>query len=394
MTGPLAGFRIVDLSAVISGPMATQMLADQGAEVIKIEPVGLGDISRWLGPARGGISAMFATVNRNKQSVALNLKNPKAKALLLRLIATADVFVENFRPGAVRRMGLDAGTLRALNPGLIHVSMSGFGETGPYAGRRVYDPVIQAISGFTAAQADATGTPEIIRTIVCDKVAALTAAQAITAALVHKARTGEGQALTLNMLDAAIAFLWPDAFWNHTFLGAGQPPSAPELASFYQVMPTQDGAITIIALSDDEFADMARALGRVEWTTDARFRTLGDRLANAAALRALVRETVATVPTMELSARLAAEDVPHAPVLAREDVLRDAQVVHNAIIAETVHPSAGPMRLPRGAARFHTTSEAPPQPAPLLGEHTAAVLSGLGLTAEEIVALKAEGAAG
>ena len=177
MPGPLDGVRIVDLSAVIAGPMATGMLADQGAEVIKVEPLGLGDLCRWLGPNRNGLGAMFAAVNRNKRSIALNLKDEKAKAVLRELLKDADVFVQNFRPGAIDRMGFGYEALRKDHPGLIYVSMSGFGQDGPYAKRRVYDPVVQAISGFADSQADVkTGEPRLIQTIACDKVTAITAA--------------------------------------------------------------------------------------------------------------------------------------------------------------------------------------------------------------------------
>ena len=166
MPGPLDGVKIVDLSAVIAGPMATGMLADQGAEVIKVEPLGLGDLCRWLGPNRNGLGAMFAAVNRNKRSIALNLKDEKAKAVLRELLKDADVFVQNFRPGAIDRMGFGYEALRKDHPGLIYVSMSGFGQDGPYAKRRVYDPVVQAISGFADSQADAkTGEPRLIQTV-------------------------------------------------------------------------------------------------------------------------------------------------------------------------------------------------------------------------------------
>ena len=336
MPGPLDGVRIIDLSAVIAGPMATGLLADQGAEVIKVEPLGLGDLCRWLGPNRNGLGAMFAAVNRNKRSIALNLKDEKGKAILRDLLTGADVFVQNFRPGAIARMGFGYEALKETHPGLIYVSMSGFGEDGPYAKRRVYDPVVQAMSGFADSQADAkTGEPKLIQTIACDKVTALTAAQAITAALFAKAKNGQGQYLSLNMIDATLAFLWPDAFYNHALLDSAAPPS-PDFSSFYGIMATRDGHITLITISDDEFGDCCRALNRPDIAADPRFKDIFGRMANASALKAAFAEAVATFTTAEVKARLEAEDVPHAVVLTRDEVETDPQIVHNGTLIETL----------------------------------------------------------
>src|SRR6185436_5462015 len=233
MPGALDGVKIIDMSAVIAGPMATQILGDQGAEVIKIENPGLGDMARYLGPQSNGVGAMFAAVNRNKRSIALNLKNPQGRAVFLDLAKTADVVVENYRPGAMARMGVNYEALAALNPGLIYVEMSGFGQSGPYSKRRVYDPVIQAVSGIADSQGDPkTGEPQLIQSIVADKVAALTVSQAITAALYAKAKTGQGQCIEFNMLMAAIAFQWPDTMYNHVFLADGIT-LVPDFAKFY-----------------------------------------------------------------------------------------------------------------------------------------------------------------
>jgi len=393
MTGPLAGVKIVDMSAVIAGPMATGLLADQGAEVVKVEPVGIGDMCRWLGPNHKGLGAMFAAVNRNKRSIALNLKDARGQQILLDLVKDADLFVQNFRPGAIQRMGLGYDTLHALNPRLIYVSMSGFGQDGPYAARRVYDPVVQAMSGFADSQKDKkTGAPQLIQSIACDKVTALTAAQAMTAALLGRVTSGKGQHLTLNMLDATIAFLWPDAFYNHTLLDNPAPPS-PDFADFYGIMPTQDGWITTITLSDDEFGDFCRAVGRDDIKNDPRFKDVFSRMANAAALKADFAEAVATFTTEEIRARLEAEDVPHAVVLRRDQVETDPQVVHNGQIAVTAHPAAGRLRLPRPAARFGDTAADERLHAPLLGEQTDEILAELGLAPDAIAALRKDGVA-
>jgi len=393
MPGPLDGVKIVDISAVIAGPMATGLLADQGAEVVKVEPLGLGDLARWLGPNRNGLGAMFAAVNRNKRSIALNLKDERGKAILRDLVKDADVFVQNFRPGAIQRMGFGYEALRALNPGLIYVSMSGFGQDGPYAKRRVYDPVVQAVSGFADSQATATGEPQLIQSIACDKVTGLTAAQAITAALFAKARGKGGQHVTLNMLDAAIAFLWPDTFYNMALLDNEAPPS-PDFAAFYGIMKTKDGFITVITISDDEFGDFCRAVNRPDIAADKRFADVFKRMANAKKLKLLFSEEVAKRTTAELRERLEAEDVPHAVVLPRTAVPDDPQVVHNGTLTVTQHPAAGRLREPLPAAKFAATPTEFGLHAPLLGENTDDVLRRLGRSDAEITALRAAGVAG
>ncbi|MFT3809579.1 MAG: CoA transferase [Micropepsaceae bacterium] len=394
MAGPLTGVKILDLSAIIAGPMATGLLADQGADVIKVEPIGGGDLCRWLGPNHKGLGAMFAAVNRNKRSIALNLKSAEGKAILLDLARTADVFVQNFRPGAIQRMGLGYDVLKALNPRLIYVSMSGFGQDGPYAKRRVYDPVVQAMSGFADSQKDrTTRAPQLIQSIACDKVTALTAAQAITAALFGRMSSGEGQHLTLNMLDATIAFLWPDAFYNYALLDNPAPP-APDFADFYGIVKVKDGWITTITLSDDEFGDFCRAVGREDIMADPRFKDVFQRMANAAALKEAFAEAVADFTTADIRARLEAEDVPHAVVLKREEVPDDPQVRFNGQIVTTDHPVAGRLRGVRPAARFGGQPADERLPAPLLGQQTDEVLKELGRSEDQIAALRAGGIAG
>ncbi len=394
MAGPLTGVKILDLSAIIAGPMATGLLADQGAAVIKVEPIGGGDLCRWLGPNHKGLGAMFAAVNRNKRSIALNLKSEEGKAILLALAKEADVFVQNFRPGAIQRMGLGYDALKAINPRLIYVSMSGFGQDGPYAKRRVYDPVVQAMSGFADSQKDkVTKAPQLIQSIACDKVTALTAAQAITAALFGRVASGEGQHLTLNMLDATIAFLWPDAFYNYALLDNPAPPS-PDFADFYGIMKVKDGWITTITLSDDEFGDFCRAVGREDIKADPRFKDVFQRMANAAALKAAFAEAVANFTAAEIRAKLEADDVPHAVVLTRDAVPDDPQVKHNDQIVVTDHPAAGRLRGPRPAARFGNAPSDQRLHAPLLGEQTDEILKELGKSAGQIADLRKAGIAG
>jgi len=390
MPGPLAGYRIIDVTQMLSGPMATMMLADQGADVIKVEPPSTGDLTRALGGGSRGMAPTFATINRNKRSVALNLKDRRGIELLERLVAGADLFVQNFRPGVADRMGIGEAALRRIKPNLVYVSISGFGESGPYVHKRVYDPVIQALSGLASIQGDpVTGRPRMIRLIVPDKVTALTAAQAMTAALLARERTGEGQHVRLAMLDAVIAFLWPEGMARHTFIGSAPVVVRPDARDL--VFETADGYLTVGAVSDAEWAGLTHALGHPEWLDDPRFQTPAGRVKHADARLELTAEVLKTRTSAEWLARLEAEDVPCAPVLSREEVIADAQVAANELIVESDHPQAGRMRQPRPAARFERTPAEIRSPAPLLGEHTDAVLTELGISPEQLAALRAAG---
>ena len=393
MPGPLAGYRIIDVTQMLSGPMATMMLADQGADVIKVEPPSTGDLTRALGGGSRGMAPTFATINRNKRSVVLNLKDRRGIELLERLVADADLFVQNFRPGVADRMGIGEAALRRIKPNLVYVSISGFGESGPYVHKRVYDPVIQALSGLASIQGDpVTGRPRMIRLIVPDKVTALTAAQAMTAALLARERTGEGQHVRLAMLDAVIAFLWPEGMARHTFIGSAPVVVRPDARDL--VFETADGYITVGAVSDAEWAGLTRALGHPEWLDDPRFQTPAGRVRHADARLELTAEVLKTRTSAEWLARLEAEDVPCAPVLSRAEVIADAQVAANELIVESDHPQAGRMRQPRPAARFERTPAEIRSPAPLLGEHTDAVLAELGISPEQLAALRAAGVVG
>jgi crotonobetainyl-CoA:carnitine CoA-transferase CaiB-like acyl-CoA transferase len=385
-TGPLAGVRVLDLTSMISGPLATMILADQGADVIKIEPPE-GDLVRHMAPSRGGTTATFVSANRSKRSLALDLKTEAGRRVLDRLLPTADVFVQNFRPGAVERMGLAEGAVRSRRPDIVYVSISGFGDSGPYAGKRVYDPVIQALSGLAAIQADRdSGRPKMVRTIVPDKTTALTAAQAITAALFARQRTGVGQHVRLAMLDATVAYLWPEGLASLTFVGGAVGAPRAQLAQDL-VFETRDGYITAGAVSDAEWQGMCRALERPEWLADERFATAAGRVVNVAARLALTAEVLRGRSSAEWLERLDAEGVPCAPILSREAVIEHPQIRVNALIEELDHPTAGRIRQPRPAARFDRTPAAIRGPAPELGEHGRAVLEEAGFDAAEIDAL-------
>lgn len=386
MAGPLEGVRIVDLTSMISGPVATMMLGDQGADVIKVEPPS-GDLVRYMGPNRAGLTAGFVSSNRSKRSLRLDLKTEAGRAALERLLATADAFVQNFRPGAVERMGLGEDAVRAIRPDIVYVSISGFGESGPYAHKRVYDPVIQALSGLAAIQADRdSGRPRMIRTIIPDKTTAVTAAQAITAALFARERTGSGQHVKLAMLDTMVAYLWPEGMAGYTFIGREVKASRAQFAQDL-IFETKDGYITAGAVSDAEWEGLCRALERPEWLEDERFRTANDRIVNVAARLELTAEVLRTRTSAHWLARLDAQGVPCAPVLSRGEVIEQEQIRVNALLQEHDHPVAGRIRQPRPAARFSATPAEMRRHAPLLGEHNEELLAELGYDASEITAL-------
>jgi crotonobetainyl-CoA:carnitine CoA-transferase CaiB-like acyl-CoA transferase len=383
--GPLAGIRIVDCTSMISGPLATQTLGDQGADVVKVEAPGTGDLVRHMGrgPAPG-MAPTFATVNRNKRSVVLNLREADGLALLGRLVAGADVFVQNFRPGTAERMGIGEAALRRLCPDLIYVSISGFGEHGPYAGKRVYDPVVQALSGLATIQADRdTGRPRMVRLIVPDKLTGITAAQAITAALFARERGGGGQHVRLSMLDAMVSFLWHEGMAGYTWMGHEAKGARPQLAQDL-IFETRDGFITAGTVSDAEWQAFAQVTGHPEWLDDERFATAAGRVTFVRERLALMAEALRERGSAEWLARLDEAGVPCAPVLSRADLLTHPQLAANGLIVEGVHPHGGPIRQPRPAARFDATPAAIRREAPLLGEHTDEVLGELGCTGDEL----------
>ena len=392
MPGPLDGYRVIDLTSMVSGPFATMMLGDQGADVIKVEAPGGGDHVRTGGDRAGGLAAQFINTNRNKRSIAVDLKHPRGRDVLLRLAEGADVFIQNFRPGVVDRLGVGEPALRAVNPAIVYVSISGFGESGPYATKRVYDPIIQAASGLASVQGGGDDQrPRLVRTILPDKLTAVTAAQAVTAALLARARTGKGQHVRLSMLDAVVAFLWASDMGGQTF--PDRPADGQRAASFIDLIyETGDGHMSVAVMSDREWQGLARAVERPEWLEDERFRTPALRDENIDDRLALTQEALRTRTTAEWMERLEAEDVPCAPVLTRDALVAHPQVAAGGTLVEYDHPAAGRLRQARPAARFEETPSAVRRGAPLLGEHTDALLGEAGFSAEGIAALRADGA--
>jgi crotonobetainyl-CoA:carnitine CoA-transferase CaiB-like acyl-CoA transferase len=389
MTGPLAGIRIIDLSQIVSGPMAATMLADQGAEVIKVESPG-GDPVRTLGPAKGDLSAMFIAVNRGKQGLSIDLKSEGGRAILERLIAGADVIIDNFRPGTMDRLGFGYERCRALNPRIIYAAITGFGTEGPYTNIRVYDPVIQAVSGLAATQVDGEGRPSLVRTLIADKVTAVTMAQAITAALFHRERTGEGQRVDVAMIDAAMAFNWPEGMYNHSFVEP-EPPF-PEYGSMSRLWPCADGQVAIGMMQPVEFIALANAVGLPELAADKRFHGVGGRMKYRDEWAPKLAEAVKSRTKAELMAGFIAEGAVGGRVNTCAEAVDDPQVVHNDVVIAIDHGAAGQVRAARPPARFSATPAVAAGPAPRLGEHGAAVLAGLGYDADAIAGFVASGA--
>jgi crotonobetainyl-CoA:carnitine CoA-transferase CaiB-like acyl-CoA transferase len=389
--GPLGGYRIVDLTQNVAGPLATMILGDQGADVIKVEPLEGGDATRSSAQRRGGFSTSFLNNNRNKRSIALDLKTVAGRRACLKLCEGADVFVQNFRPGVVERLGLDEATVRAAAPNIVYVSISGFGEIGPYAQKPVYDPVIQAYSGLATVQAGADDVrPRMLRTILPDKLTAITASQAITAALLARERTGEGQHVRLSMLEAVVAFLWPSDMGDQTFVG--DEPAAQEKASATDlVYQTSDGWITVAVQTNAQWVALTAALGHPEWLEDERFKTPALRQRNVEARLALTQEALRSGTCGHWLDRLTKAGVPCAPVLTRNELIHAPQVEALGMMVETDHPHAGRLRQMRNAARFASTPASIRRGAPALGEHTYEVLAEAGYTPAEIAGLKADG---
>ncbi len=386
--GPLAGIRVIDLSSMLSGPWATMILADQGADVIKVEEPAQGDHTRTLSNRHKGFSAQFLNLNRNKRSVTIDLKSPEGVDLLKRLCATADVFVQNFRPGVVERLGIGEDAIRVVAPHIVYVSISGFGEKGPYAKKPTYDPIIQALSGLTSVQGGSdTARPRLIRTVLPDKLTAVTAAQAISAALVARFKSGAGQHVRLSMLDAVLAFLWASDMSLQTFVG--QEVTGRTAASFIDLIyETSNGFMTVAVMGNKEWTALTRALERPEWLDDARFKTPALRDQNIDARLQMTQDVLKSRTTEEWLARLEAEGVPCAPVLTRDEVIKHPQVLASNILMETEHPVVGRLRQTRPAARFAKTPPEYRRGAPLHGEHTVEILGELGLSRQDIEALR------
>ena len=382
--GPLAGIKIIDLTAMVSGPTATMMLGDQGADVIKVEPLE-GELMRKVGDELNGMTNSFLCCNRSKRSITLNLKSKKGLQILKKLINTADVFIQNFRPGTVERMGLSYNKIKKINKNLIYVSISGFGEKGPYSQQRVYDPVIQALSGLADIQRDQkTGVPKQVRTIIPDKTTGLATAQAISSALFYRERYGKGQHIKLAMLDVMIAYLWPEGSAALSFVGKEKNPSIGQLG-LDLVFKTKDKKyITAGAVTNEEWKGMCVAFHRMDLIDNKKFATPNARVKNKEERRKLIAKEISNFKASEILKAFQREEVPCAPILSRIELLKNKQIIANKIINFSKSKVFGKVRAPRPAAIYSETPTTAKNLAPLLGQNTLEILKELKYSKDEI----------
>jgi CoA:oxalate CoA-transferase len=389
---PLAGIRVLDLTRVLSGPFCTMLLADMGAEVIKIESLPHGDPIRGQGAAPQGLSYYFANFNRNKKSITLNLKSPEGVALFEKLVAGADVVVDNFRPGVLDRLGLGRDKLRALQPKLICASISGFGETGPYRDRPAFDFIAQAMSGFMSMNGQADGPPLRSGLPVSDLIAGMYAALGITAALVGRDRSGKGDVVTTNLTSSLVSFL---SYASSHYFATGEvlsrsgndhPISAP-----YGMFQTGDGAIAIAPADSDFFGRLMRALNLEQEIARPEFATNRDRVAHRAEVNALVTDKLMAHDSAYWITALNAAGVPCGPVYTVQQVFDDPQIVDQQMVFDFEDPKHGRVRVLGSPIRFADHPGHPPESVPGLGEHNAEILRGLGISAADITDLAARG---
>ncbi len=379
-SGPMAGVKVLDLSIALTGPYAAALLADQGAEVIKVERPGIGDIARWVGVAVNGMTSLYFVCNRGKRSIVIDMTKPDGADLVRRLAADADVVVQNFRPGVLDRLGLGYEDVRAVNPDVVYCSLSGFGAAGPYRDRSAYDTVIQAYGGLAASQADpGDGVPVFLRQTAADKVTALYASQAITAALFARERGRGGQHLQLAMVDAVVSFLWADAAANEVLLGSdGSQPSS--FVAGFKPFRFADGWGIVTPTSDADFAGMCRALDVAGWD-DPRVKTIAERIQNRDVLEPIMDLCYAHAANLlmaEATRRFEAERVPFAMILTPEQLTRDPHAVAIGLFELQDHPIVGKARLPRHPAQFGGTPAKLRDGSPGLGQHTDEILRELG----------------
>ena len=377
--GPLEGVRIIDLTSMDSGPMGAMMLADQGAEVIKVEPIA-GEQLRHMAAPHNGVNPVFYSCNRGKKSLAIDLKSKEGKQILIKLIKDSDVLMQNFRPGTTDRMGFGYEDMKKINPNLVYLSISGFGDKGPYAQSRVYDPVIQALSGATDIQADRnTGTPKMFRVVIADKVTSLTAAQAISSALYARERTAKGQHIKLSMLDSVIAFFWPEGMSGLVFkeneFDVRKLQGSQDL-----IYEAKDRYITAGAVSDAEWTGMCNALNMQQLINDERFATSAARVINAEERKKITGQEIKKWQSNDILSRFQEEGVPSAPLLDRMELMNHEQIIKNQTILRQEYEGFGEVRQARPAAHFEDTPSEISRPAPKLGEHGVEILNSIGIS--------------
>ncbi|MGH7264362.1 MAG: CaiB/BaiF CoA transferase family protein, partial [Candidatus Rokuibacteriota bacterium] len=379
----LEGIRVLDLSRVIAGPYCARLLADLGADVVKVERPGRGDDLRDLGGGRDGMSASYAAVNRNKRGIALDLQHPEGAKLAFELARRADVVIENFVPGAADRLGLGYEAVRAANPAVVYASVSGFGQTGPLAQRPGYNTIAQAMSGIMALTGMPGHPPTRVGGSVADLAASFVAFGAVNAALVHRLRTGQGQHLDVSLLASTLSLL-PDPaalYLQSRVRPTRQGNRNPHLTPA-EAFQTKDGLIIVVLMNPDQWGRFCRVLGDAGLAGDPRFATNADRLANHADLKARIEGALAAATTAEWVERFAAASIAAGPIHEFDEVFEDPQVRHLGLVTEVEQPGYGRVGMLDFPFRASAAKPAVRRPAPRLGEHTAEVLAELGLSRE------------
>ncbi len=394
MPGPLAGVKIVEMTSVVLGPWACQLLADMGADVVKIEQPR-GDSNRTLGAAQNpGMAALYLTCNRNKRSLVLDLNKPGAREAMLALVKTADVFIHNNRPQVMTKLKLEYADMKAVNPGIIYCGAYGYAKRGPYGALGALDDSIQAVSGIAMLNKLVLGEPRYLPTVVADKTTAITVVYGVLAALFHRARTGEGQELEVPMFETMVNFVMAEHLWGMTFEPPKGPPGYVRLMSHHRKpYPTLDGYIAILPYLDAHWQKFCRITGREELTNEARFRTLADRVRNIDDTYRITGEIMATRTTKEWLRLFDKSGVPLIVVNTLEDLATDPHLVETGFWQFQDHPTEGRLRMPSFPVNFSSTPASIHRPAPRLGEHTEEVLREAGLDAGTIAGLTASGAA-
>ncbi|MDP1686905.1 CaiB/BaiF CoA-transferase family protein [Hydrogenophaga sp.] len=395
-TGPLAGLRVLEVTQIMSGPTCGLLLADMGADVIKIEKIPGGDDARgYRDPQVGGVSAPFMMMNRNKRGLALNLKSPKGRALLLKMVKNADVLVENFRGGTMDKLGLGYEALKAENPGLIYCAITGYGRSGPYADKGGFDLIAQGFAGLMSITGEAGRPPAKSGNAVSDMNAGILGALGILAAYIHKLKTGEGQVVDTSLSDAALQqTYWHAAVWFATQRSPEPTGSAHILTAPYQAFEASDGWINIGGANQTNWERICDVLGHPEWRGDARFATNSDRMAHLDVLVELMNTVVRTRTREQWQAAFDAAGVPAGPVHTIGEALSHPQTVARGMVVEVDHPQAGATRAIGCPIHFSASPDRSSTPAPLLGQHTREVLREFDLPEAEIDVLVAEGVVG
>ena len=391
---PLAGLKVVEMSTMITCSLAAMMMRSQGAEVVKVEPVLMGDPMRYVGNMKNGQSALFHNCNRGKRSLAIDMKNENGIEAVKRLAAEADIMVNNYRPGVMDALGIGPDAVRGLNPRLVNVSVTGFGTVGPMAHRPAYDHVIQGISGLTGLQGgDYEGDAEydFIKMLICDKVTAYTVAQAATAALVARASTGEGQHIDISMLHACLAFMWPDGMMSHT-LQDDDIIEMPPMSESYHVLNTKDGSIACTALTDQHWEAILKLIDREELKEDERFATLPGRMMHLPDIMKVLKAGVEKLSMAQVMSAFEAADIPSTQCETRHTVSANEQVQAIGALETYVTENMGKLTAPTPPVLFAGAPTSLAEPSPGHGQHSRAIMDELGFDADTVEDMAQKGA--